>query len=268
MFNNFTLTNTPKHLKNLLITIAVFSLIPCIIHSLAAYLGLSLVGFSKAFFWQPITFLFMQPNMLSISFNSILQLFFYVFAIYTVGSEIISHKGVKSFYILFLLPGIISGLFLLGMMFLIKTSFIVYGLAIPTYSLLAGYIMLGTNARILIFHSAPIKISNIIIAIFCIHLFSIAANFSILIALAHLLAVAISYIYCLWSWKTHSPFKKLFKFEKIIIKKSHKAEFYDFASGSKMTDAQIVDEILDNSNEKGLNKKDKAKLKKFFQRKD
>jgi len=268
MFNKFNLSTPPKHLKNLLIIIAIFSLIPCIIHSLAPYLGLSLIGFLGAYFWQPITFLFMQPNMLEISFNSILQLFFYIFAIYTVGSEIIYQKGVRSFYILFLLPGIISGLFLLGAMFLLSTSYVVYGLAIPTYSLLTAYIMLGTNARILIFHSVPLKISGIISAIFFIHLFTIASNISLLVAFAHFLAVILSYIYCLWAWKTHSPFSKLFNFEKTIIKKAHKAEFYDFTSGSKMSEAQIVDEILDNSKEKGLGKKDKAKLKKFFQRKN
>ncbi len=267
MFNKFTLSTAPKQLKNLLITIVLFSLAPCIVHSLAPYLGLSLIGFLGSYFWQPVTFLFMQPNMQEISFNSILQLLFYIFAIYTAGSEVICRKGIRSFYILFLLPGIISGLFLLGSMFLFSSSYIVYGLAIPTYSLLTAYLMLEANTRILIFHSMPVQISKVILAVFCIHLITIASSISLLVAFAHLLAVSLSYIYCLWAWKTHSPFAKLFNFEKIIIKKAHKAEFYDFSSGSKMSDAQIVDEILDNSKEQGLNRKDKAKLRKFFKRK-
>jgi hypothetical protein len=267
MFNSFNITPMPKQLKYFLILIGAFSLLPCIFHSLAPFLGLSLAGFLSTFFWQPITFLFMQPNIFEISVSSIFQLLFYIFAIYLTGTEIILQKKLKSFYILFFTPGIIAALFLIGMMFLLKTSYIVFGLSIPTYCLLAAFLMLGSNTKILLFHALPIKASSIIATVFGIHLFMIASKGFTILAIAHLLAVFITYLYCLKSWKTHSPFVRFHNFEKLIMGRIEKTKFYDFATRKQTTRSEIIDNILDNANEKGFNKKDKKKLKNLFRKK-
>ncbi len=118
---------------------------------LKRYLGLSVWGIHKGYFWQVFTYMFMH--------DSFWHLFFNMFGLYFFGREIEKYYGSREFLLFYLLCGIGSGIFtaLVYNFSHVYPYLIVIGASGAIYGLLLAFATIYPRAVIYIWGIIPIR---------------------------------------------------------------------------------------------------------------
>jgi len=138
----------------LLINIAVFAaqFIGDLLHfPTFAYFALSLAGLQHGFVWQVLTYQFMHANFV--------HLFFNCWVIYMFGHDVEEALGRNAYVALYLLSGIIGGLFQIGAGLFLGSAFAasVVGASAAAFGLCAAFGLLFPDRIIWVFFVIPIR---------------------------------------------------------------------------------------------------------------
>lgn len=250
--------NTQKPLLYLIFAIAGISIAATLFNGLFTYffnsngpqdwLSLSLYGIRQFYLWQPATYLFTQnegSNAISISY--LIHLCFNLYVLWFLGNSITERIGNKSFFKLFFISGILSGLSALLVMKLTGSSTIISGPGSAILSLLTFWTMLYNEAEIRLFILIPMQAKWILTAVFAILVLTSLGSIPYLTL--YLTGMLVGYIYAIIVYDLKSPFEFLSPFEDFISKRFKQSDntdgkIIDFETGRTLDDEMFVDSML------------------------
>lgn len=281
--NNLAPGYTPKIIKTLISLFVIFNLFSAIInHEYVRYfLGLSLDGIKNYYFWQIITNLFVFGNP-TITFSFVFKLLFCIYTIWIFGTSITELKGTKQFMIIFSFASILSSFFALCFLYIFPSTHVFFGGTILLYVISMQWLMIHSDAKILLFFALPFNAKWIILGGMGINLLSLLSEGFYLYFSTYLFSAISTYLLCLMIWKIHSPFSFLRKIEKNIFfyfhktkKSSHKefqpTKIFDFKTGQPIIDDdEFMDSMLNRISLYGediLTKKERKRMEKISKKK-
>lgn len=233
------------------------------------WLSLSWWGMTRYLLWQPASFLFVSKlDSGGISFSYLLTLFFNMYILWVIGSDITYRVGDKPFLRLYFLSGIGAGLITLLLMPVFGQYSPLAGPAPAILALLVVWSLLHPEQEILLFFIFPVKAKwlsiGVIGAIIAMNLSSLNfVNFTFYTS-----GALIGYLYALIALGTHSPFPILYRFELATIrlsqkiktlipsfgrkaKKSGKSKIVDIKTGESDKDEDFIDAMLEKISRHG-----------------
>lgn len=275
---------TPKLIKIILALTAFINLLIALIpHKYLGFLlGLSKQGIENGFVWQIFTNLFIIENP-SITFGFVLHLIFNLSVIWIIGTSLIELKGIAHFIYLVSVSSIFSSSLALALLFAFSSSSIFFGGSIIIYVIAMGWLMLHSDAKILLFSTIPFKGKWLILGLMAINLISLLSEGAYMHFSVYLSSIFFSYMTALILWKVHSPFLFLKNMEHTIINFLHKAEskaqhrdfksskIYDFKTGEPIVDDdEFMDAMLTRISlygEEILTKSERKRMEKISKKK-
>ena len=182
-----------------------------------ALFSLSLWGVKNYFIWQFLTHFLITPITGGVSISFILYLLFNMYFLWTVGSSVIERRGLKHFLCLYLGGGIFGGVIAAIVLFKTQSFIPIAGINPALYALLTAWMMLLPEVQILLFFTIPIRVKWLIVGILGINLFMDISQGNLIHFALYLSSITFAYLYALFVWQIHSPFKALHSFEKVFI---------------------------------------------------
>ena len=246
---------TPSPLKVLILISLLLSIFsPFIGPSLA----LSLSGVKNFYLWQLITYAFVQPAPLGLTFPFLLHLAFNLFLLWTCGASLIPRIKTAPFFFLYFSAILVGGLFAWGAMGLFQLPYSYAGITAPLYAIFVAWTILNPEADFYLFFALPFKAywillavlgANLLVDLFhrdWIHLFSYSSAF------------LYGYIFSVIAFRSRSPFPLLQPFERGLLRWVEKCrhigkkkgpyrptKVYDIKSGEPVLgDEAFIDAML------------------------
>lgn len=156
-----------KSLTQLTILIAVLSLFAGLtdpwfrnyfnVMTISDWLGLSYTGLNHLYLWQIFTWAFLEPSYDGISFSFLINLIFYLYFLWMLGSSVITNLGEQSFFRFFIATTLFFGV--LSAAFILATgSYItLMGLTTFLFALFVVFVLMNSENELLLFFLVPIK---------------------------------------------------------------------------------------------------------------
>lgn len=243
--------NAPRLLKYLIYSTIIITLLAAATHhiipyylnwpSLAQTLSLSAWGMDHGYFWQLISYLFIQPITGGISFSLFLSLAFNSYLLWVIGSSLIERKGIVHFFTLYLASGLVTGLFLYAFQFLSGSPLPYAGNGATLYTLLTAWLAFSPNAEFLLFMIIPMRASWLVYGMLGINFLIDLSRGDWLQVIAYLVAASFGFIY----GKLATRQNQAYTF-------SSRAKKFDFKTGRAiLTDEEFLDEMLTKISLKG-----------------
>lgn len=278
---------TPKPLSYLIATIACVSIISTLLGGLFSYflnsagpenwLALSWYGIQNFYLWQPITYPFIHYSYSSgISLSYLISLFFNLYVLWFLGSSIIDRIGIKSFFKLFFISSIVSGITALLVMKLIGANLVLSGTAPALLALLSFFTLLYSDADIRLFFILPIKIKWLAAVIFGAIVLESLSQLNFVFLTFYLTGMLFGYLYGVIGYDLKGPFAFLTPFEEKISRFFNKtsdevdAKIIDIKTGRALDDEIFVDQMLakiSKSGEDSLTSYERNRLNEISRRK-
>ncbi|MFA6119092.1 MAG: rhomboid family intramembrane serine protease [Parachlamydiales bacterium] len=181
------------------------------------YLGLSLEGIKNYFFWQLVTYNFIESGN-GLSLGYIFQLLFNLYLLWVMGTTVIERTSRLKFIFLFFSSIIFSGLVALITMHLTNKNIIFAGSNIGLFSILVAWMMLNSKeTRIFLFFILPIKAYWIVLGLIGLNLLSNFSNMQMVPFFTTLTVSLYSYFYSVVIWNRFSPLDHLNRMERYLI---------------------------------------------------
>jgi len=228
---------------------ALTASIPFVKH-LTLLLSISPFGIKHFLIFQALTHVLISPVNGLFSVGYLLNLFFELYILYVVGSQICQKCGVKHFLSLYLGSAGFSGLAVMLLLKLFPVMAIYSGPSAALMALLLAFAFFNPQGQMLLFMTIPVKIKWLIAGLLSIKLLVLFANgiFVEFVALAS--AILFGYFYALIAFETHSPYLALHPFETRLLNLKRRfsrkkpayfqevtgAKVYDFKSGKAIID--------------------------------
>lgn len=228
---------TPSTVKKLLIYTVCFSLGSAFLNPFFTdllelpgpqeWFSLSWWGIHHYLFWQPLTYLFVHPiNQSGIGFSYLINLFFHLYILWIMGSDICQRINEKAFAKLYITCGILSGLATLFLMPVFGQYAVLAGPTSAILSLLICWAFLNPEQEILLFFLFPVKAKWLALGITGIALLSSISNLQFTYLFLYFTGSLFGYLYALIAWGVHSPFSSIYKPELTVIRISQKIRSY------------------------------------------
>ncbi len=220
---NICPSKTPTIIKFMLILILGLSVFSAIItpslklNYFGYYLGLSLDGIKHYYFWQLITYNFLQPSY-GISIGFLAHLLFNCYIIWFIGCSVIEKTSSLQFALLYLFSTLFSGLVMLLVMYMGYPHLVFASTSIGLYTTLFAWMMVNPkDMRIFLFLAFPIKVMYIVCGLIGISILISLSNLQFVNFFGYLACVIFTYLFSVIFWYRHSPFDFLDKFERNLI---------------------------------------------------
>ncbi len=251
-FNSFQVgpTSTPRIIKVLILLTIIVSLFVATVPKdyLFNLLGLSVKGAKNGLYFQIITNLFIIPDK-TISFGFVINLLFNSYLIWVFGSAIIELKGLKHFLFLSVISGILSSTVALYIMSF-SPFFVFAGSTILVYAFSMAWLMLHSDAKILLFFALPFSAKWLILGAIGLNLLSLLSQENYVYFFSYLSSAFFAYLYALLIWQKHGPLNFLKKIEKKLIHIMQKCKIKNKKDKafhpSKIYDINTREPILDD----------------------
>lgn len=287
--------NTPKPIFQLVLWTTIITIVSALIQSIFIQfslgtgpqdlLSLSWWGIRNWYLWQPLTFLFVQtipPEGITLFY--LITLFFNMYILWIMGSTLLDIAGVKSFFTLYFLSGIIAGVMTLLFMPVVGRYTVLAG---PTPSLLAiimAWTMVHPKTEILLFFLIPIKAKWLMVGIIGVLLLMTLSQWNFIDFIFYSIGIIFGYLYAVIAWGLQGPFPFMNSFDKTVIALSSQisqklptwgknkdqsisSKIIDISTGKDiLSDDQFVDAMLTKISQKGersLTRAEKERLKKI-----
>lgn len=223
----------------------------------AMWLTLSLHGVKQWFFWQNITYVFIEPLL---SVNHLLHVFFTLYLLYSIGMSFLAMRSQKELATVFVGGALAAGLAGTCSLLLYPSPSVLMGPMPAIYALVVAWIFLYPQAELYLLLTFPMKARWLFLAIAGIGLFSDLADQQYARFFSYLAALSFGYFYALLKWEIHSPFpflrsfetsfvsfkKRLFKTNVSVHNFSKDPKIYDFKTGKAvLKDEEFLDACLE-----------------------
>lgn len=276
---------TPPIIKNLIISICSATIVAALLDpilryyfnfSLQFFLSLTPLAYSKFFFWQPITYLFLLQSAGGLTFGLLLSLFFQMFLLWMTGSQLAERYGAASFLKLFFGTGVTAAL--VALPFMMATPFTI-PYSGPTASLIAVFVVwtyLHHDSQILLFFIIPIKAKWLLAFGLGAAFLVFASNGSLISLVMLVTGVLFGALYATFFKELPSPYPFLESFDRLIAKlrnqssvkgSQRRGKIFDFKTGKPVeTDEEFLDRVLEKisrSGEDSLTPQERARLEKI-----
>lgn len=166
------------------------------------YFSINVVGFVfHQCFWQPLTYMFMHGNIQHLFFNMLGLLFF--------GMQVERALGSKEFVMMYLVVGVLSGLFSVGVYYALGAYMVSQGMYPYTYlvslvgasgaiyGILLAYAVIFPRSRIFVWFVIPVPAPILVIAYAVIEFVSQFTGSSNVAHQTHLAGFAFAFLYML-----------------------------------------------------------------------
>lgn len=214
---------TPLIIKILLGLIICISIISALIgpffkaNYIGYFLGLSISGFKSFFFWQLVTYNFLQSTY-GININFIAQLLFNTYLIWIIGTSVVERISQVQYLIFYLLSTIFSAFVILLIMAIGYHHFIFSGTTISLYATLIAWMMLNpADTKIFLFFAIPLKHYWLVLGLIGFNLLMNLSNMQMVNFFGYLAVSIFAYFYSIIIWNRYSPFHFLHKMERALI---------------------------------------------------
>ncbi len=235
-----------------------------------AWLSLSYWGLKHYFIWQVVTHFLITQVSGGFSIPQLLFLALNMYFVWVVGSSMVQMKGVKHFLSLYLGGGLFTGILISFVILSTKYLGFISGTTPALYALLTAWMILMPEIQVLVFFAIPMKVKWLITGILAMNFLVDISNGQFFNSLLLLIPVVYGYFYALIIWKTHSPYKIFYNFEKVVIRLADKLEtrlqksqstidpfsnsskIYDFKTGRLiLSDQEFMDACLEKISKHG-----------------
>ncbi|MDR3624394.1 MAG: rhomboid family intramembrane serine protease [Chlamydiales bacterium] len=216
MKTSFKQQSPPTSLRIFLVTLVLLSLFCALFNklimelfpewSIDALLGLSSLGLDKKFYWQFLTYFFVEPGPEGFTFTFILNLVFDSYLLWVLSTSIIKKTGEKTFSTLFLFSGITSGLFGALLMYFTNSTTLLIGPTPTLYALLFVWLMLFPHFEIVQVTPFPIKARMLIFIFLALSFLGKLSEGAFLLFSVHLGSLVIGYLFATLVFGARSPF--------------------------------------------------------------
>jgi membrane associated rhomboid family serine protease len=237
-------------LKTLILFTLVTSLTTCFFPELKSDLLLSWGGIKSFHLWQLITYIFVDPFPLSLSF--LINLGFNLFLLWVFGSSLIERAHSKKFFVLYFGSALFASLASLSV--LPYSPIPLAGCAPSLFAILAAWMMLYPEADIMLFLTVPVRSCWLVVGLLG---FNLAIDLSVgnyPHAVSIGAASLFGYVFALVAWREQGPFSILYPLERFVLRllerkreaKSYKhTKIFDIRSGEPvLSDEAFMDSML------------------------
>ncbi len=246
---------TPAPLKFLILGTAVLSLFSPF---LGPALALSLAGLKKFYLWQLLTYAFIHPSPLGLTFPFLLHLAFNMFLLWTCGVSLIPRIKAVPFFTLYFSSALIGGLFAAAAMILFQLPYYYAGTAAPLYAIFLAWTLLNPEADFYLFFALPFRAYWLLLGVLGANLLVDIVHYDWIHLFSYLSAFCYAYFFTLLAFRIRSPFTFLQPFERslhrLLERLRHRrqkqppnrpAKIYDIKSGDPVLgDEQFMDAML------------------------
>jgi len=217
------------------------------------WLALSWAGMEHFYFWQLITYIFVEPGRISLPF--IIQLGFNMYILWMFGSALIERSHPRLFLTLYFGAALLSGLTSLTF-----PHSILSGSTNAVFAVLVAWIIVNPGSQLLLFFAIPFKAEWLILALIAFSLLINLTSANWMAASTLMVACIYGYLFALIVWRQTSPFSFLRNFERKILRflekkpkeSYHHSKIYDIKSGAPvLDDDQFMDTMLDRISRHG-----------------
>lgn len=251
-------------------------------------LSLSWAAVAKAYFWQPVTYLFVHHGQGGLSLFFLMELFFHMYILWTMGAAVISHVGEWPFLRMYFFSGIGAGLIALLSMFGLGQNALIVGAGPAILAVVTVWALLFPEQELLLFFSIAAKGKWIAVGLIGISLVIDLSHFAFVHMATTLGGVCLGYLYAITAWEVHSPFDWTRPVDRIFsdwgyrwrhrrdnqLSVAHtlyqKAKVFDFRTGEAVVDDEaFMDAMLAKISQYGedsLSRKELARMRKISER--
>ena len=141
--------NSTNSVRNLILLNVIIFIISYFIPSMITYGAVYNIANPEFAIWQPLTSMFLHGGLLHIGFNMLM--------LWSFGNQLEEIIGTKKFLTLYFISGLVSGI--LWMLFGIGAA---VGASGALCGLLAAYVFIAPEAKVLLFFIIPMKIKNLV----------------------------------------------------------------------------------------------------------
>jgi membrane associated rhomboid family serine protease len=258
-------------IKILIFTTLAASLAGGLFPEVYSTLALSWNGLEQFYFWQFLTYIFVERGPLSFPF--FLQIAFNMYLLWIFGSSLLERTHTRRFLTLYFGSSLLGGLSVL-----IFPHTALSGSINPLYALLAAWVVLNPSSRLLLFFAIPFKAEWLILGLVGASLLIDLSHAQWAMALSLAISTLYGYLFALITWREHSPFPFMRPFERKLLYFLDKKEpihrhskIYDIKSGAPvLDDDQFMDAMLDRISRHGedsLTPQEKKRMKEISERK-
>lgn len=279
MFNDMTYTttrwgpdSTPTLIRYLLLIIGSLSIFSALtaplmeqifaLPSLDRWLSLSWYGINHYQLWRPFTYFFVESGGYGgVTLSFMISLAFDLYLIWVIGSDLIERVGQHSFFRLFMIAGILSGIIGLLAMKLFGLNTVLVGPAPVLLALFTVWTMFHPEKEIWILLLFQVKtkwlLAFVLAAIVLINLSQLNGVYLTF----YLTAAAIGYIYGTVVWGVSGPYAFMGAVDGYLIRLGNSlrrvppnGKIFDFQTGKPVkSDDEFMDEMLEKIARRGPN---------------
>jgi membrane associated rhomboid family serine protease len=267
-------SQTPLYLKLLLLATAICSLLSA---WLIPYLSLSLTGIEKGMVWQLATYVLVHPFPIGI-----FQLILNLYLIWTFGASLAERLHATPFLIFYFGSAIFAGGCALATMLLTHSIAPLLGSNSVLLALLISWMILNSNAELLLFFTLPLKANRLVLGFIAITFILHISNAQWIPLAADIGSILFAYLFTLINCRSHSHFSFLLSFENKVLRTLEKlssfskktyehTKLYDIKSKSPLlNDDAFMDAMLAKISLKGedsLTAEEKKRMDQISKRK-
>lgn len=235
MITNFTPQigpdSTPKTILNLILLTAIISILSALLDPYLAvqeWLSLSWNGFNHLYYWQFVTYLFVESSYGGINFWFIISLIFNIYLLWMMGSMTIEYIGYRRFVPFYLLSGIFAGIISIFAMSITGFYSVLAGPTPAIYALIVVWTMLYPELEIFFFMLINIKAKWLTTGLLAIVLLMSFSQHDPIFFSSIFSGVIFGYLYSVISLELNSPFLFTHKFENFLMKLTSYIKFPTF----------------------------------------
>jgi len=242
--------------------------------SLQRFLSLSAAAANKLYVWQPLSYIFLLQAGGGLTFGLIISLFFQMYLLWMMGSNIAERYGTNSFLKLFFGSGLMAALLALP---IYMSSPYIFPYAGPTACLFAIFLVwayMHQESVLLLFFIFPIKAKWLLAGGLGLTLLIFLSGGYPISLIMLLIGVIFGYVYAVYFKGLKSPYPFLATVDQFFqegARKQKGTKIFDFKTGQPVeTDEEFLDRILEKISRKGkqsLTKAEQARLDKISRRK-
>lgn len=281
-------SHTPKLIRFLMTFTCVITLLSALTNSLFVellgiqgpqfLLGLSATGLQSMYYWQPITYLFIQDvGSYGVHIFFLLTLGFNMYILWVIGSMVYERTRGGHLLGIYFGSGIAAGLISLLFMHLWHQYFFLAGPSAALLGLFVVWVMYYPDNDLYFFFLIPLKPKTLLTIILSILFISNLSNLDFISMLFYLVAALVGYLYGLLFLGLRSPYLITHRFDREMIKLINRFRGIDTTeskivdiSGVSQDDDRFVDAMLTKISkfgESSLTQTERRRMKKISEEK-
>lgn len=288
---------TPSTIRNLIIITVIVSVACGLLQNIylyffdypgpQEYFALSWWGLTQFYFWQPISYLFVQDGgSQGISLWFMISLLFQMYVLWAIGSIVYEHLTQKTFLAFYFITGVLAGLMALLIAQAEGTAVFLAGPIAPLMGLLTLWTMLHPEGEIYLFFLIPIRAKWLLVGILGTFVLIAFSQVNFVYVTLYIVGALSGYLYGVLGRDLRGPFASWYGFEDHLIdyftrfqnlvfrtkKVPPKSKIYDFETGNPVNDDddKFVDAMLDKISkhgEKSLSWNERRRMQKISEKK-